>query len=354
MYLRSSKVLILCLCGAVAGCASSRPAPVVERTAPTKQAAAAPARAAAPAAKSAPRTAEGPEFYTVKPGDTLYSIALEHGLDYRELASWNGMDNPGALRVGQQLRVSAPVAGAAAASAGTAAVVAPLKAPAGTVEARPLGTESAAVALPPSSPSASTSAVAAAGSNPSGALVTEPKAVRLPYSEQALAQLAKADAVPAVRVESPRSEPRTDVQRPETRTESRPESADSARTPEDLDWAWPAKGKVIGTFNEGSNKGIAIAGKLGQPVLASAPGRVIFSGTGIRGFGKLVVIKHNNTYLSVYAHNSALVVKEGQTVAKGQKIAEMGNSDADQVKLHFEIRRFGKPIDPLRLLPSPA
>jgi lipoprotein NlpD len=110
----------------------------------------------------------------------------------------------------------------------------------------------------------------------------------------------------------------------------------------------------VATFNDSTSKGIAIAGKLGQPVLASAPGRVIFSGTGIRGFGKLIVIKHNNTYLSVYAHNSELVVKEGQNVTKGQKIAEMGNSDADQVKLHFEIRRFGKPIDPLKLLPSPA
>ena len=351
MSLRSRNALFVFLCGIVAGCASSRPAPVVERTAPQKQAAAAPARAAAPATKSGPRPVEGFEFYTVKPGDTLYSIALEHGLDYRELASWNGLDNPGALRVGQQLRVSAPYAGAAAASAGTAAVVAPLNTPAGTIEAKPLGSGPAAAALPP--PTASASAAAAAGPNPSGALVTEPKAVRMPYSDQALAQLSKPDA-PPVRVESARSDPRADVQRPETRAETKPESSDSARAPEDLDWAWPAKGKVIGTFSEGSNKGIAIAGRMGQPVLASAPGRVIFSGTGIRGFGKLVVIKHNNTYLSVYAHNSELVVKEGQTVAKGQKIAEMGNSDADQVKLHFEIRRFGKPVDPLRLLPSPA
>ena len=115
---------------------------------------------------------------------------------------------------------------------------------------------------------------------------------------------------------------------------------------------WPTSGKVVGTFNDATSKGIAIAGKLGQPVLASAPGRVIFSGTGIRGFGKLIVIKHNNTYLSVYAHNSELMVKEGQTVSKGQKIAEMGNTDADQVKLHFEIRRFGKPVDPMKLLPG--
>ena len=163
----------------------------------------------------------------------------------------------------------------------------------------------------------------------------------MPYSEQALAQLSRPEAAaPAA--------PRTDA----ARADPKPDSGSEARGPEDVDWSWPVKGKIVGTFNDATSKGIAIAGKLGTPVLASAPGRVIFSGTGIRGFGKLVVIKHNNTYLSVYAHNSELNVKEGQTVTKGQKIAEMGNSDADQVKLHFEIRRFGKPVDPMKLLPA--
>jgi lipoprotein NlpD len=125
-----------------------------------------------------------------------------------------------------------------------------------------------------------------------------------------------------------------------------------AESSEGVSWSWPASGKIISTFNDSANlKGIAIAGKRGQPVLASAPGRVIFSGTGIRGFGKLIVIKHNDTFLSVYAHNNELLVKEGQNVAKGQKIAEMGSTDTDQVKLHFEIRRFGKPVDPVKLLP---
>ncbi|MGZ5169844.1 MAG: peptidoglycan DD-metalloendopeptidase family protein, partial [Burkholderiales bacterium] len=98
--------------------------------------------------------------------------------------------------------------------------------------------------------------------------------------------------------------------------------------------------------------GVDIAGKRGQPVLASAAGRVIFSGTGVRGMGKFVVIKHSEAFISVYAHNDELLVKYGQTVARGQKIAEMGNSDADQVKLHFEIRRLGSPVDPLKLLPE--
>ncbi len=134
---------------------------------------------------------------------------------------------------------------------------------------------------------------------------------------------------------------------------SRPESArvpeiDDAR----LDWAWPTSGKVIAGFSEGSNlKGIDIAGKAGQPVLASAAGRVVYAGAGLRGYGKLVIVKHNNTYLSAYAHNREILVKEGQQVSKGQKIGEMGDTDADQVKLHFEIRRLGKPIDPAKFLP---
>ena len=195
-------------------------------------------------------------------------------------------------------------------------MTAPLKSPGGAVEARPLGS-----GPPP------------AAVLPGERLVTEPKGVRLPYSDQALAQLSQS-------AQSPRMEPKTEV-RPDT----------APRGPDDLDWSWPTSGKVIGNFNDSTSKGISIAGRLGQPVVASAPGRVIFSGTGIRGFGKLIVIKHNNTYLSVYAHNNQLLVKEGQNVTKGQRIAEMGNTDAEQVKLHFEIRRLGKPVDPLKLLP---
>ena len=119
-----------------------------------------------------------------------------------------------------------------------------------------------------------------------------------------------------------------------------------------LDWAWPAKGKIIAGFSETANlKGIDIAGTAGEAVHASAPGRVVYAGTGLRGYGKLIIIKHNATYLSAYAHNREILVKEGQQVTRGQKIAEMGNTDADQVKLHFEIRRLGKPMDPTKYLP---
>ena len=121
---------------------------------------------------------------------------------------------------------------------------------------------------------------------------------------------------------------------------------------EDVGWIWPAQGTLVASFDEAKNKGLDISGKSGDPVVASADGRVVYSGAGLRGYGNLIILKHNNTFLTAYAHNKALLVKEDQTVKKGQKIAEMGNSDADKVKLHFEIRRQGKPVDPAKYLPA--
>ena len=280
----------------LSGCMTGRPAPVTERLPPqTKAPPAKPSKAPAP---DQPR----PAFYTVKTGDTLYSIALEFGLDYRELAAWNNIE-PSRIRIGQQLRLTPP----------GGVVASPLRTPSGTVEAKPLGTGPGAAA---------------------GARV-EPRGVRVPYSDQTYAQMSGAKPDPAA------------VAKPPTQAEPKPfpPSADA------VDWIWPVTGKIVSPFNDASNKGIGIAGKMGQPVVAAGPGRVIFSGTGIRGLGKLIVIKHNEKFLSVYAHNRELLVKEGQTVTRGQKIAEMGNTDSDQVKLHFEIRRLGKPVDPAELLP---
>lgn len=120
---------------------------------------------------------------------------------------------------------------------------------------------------------------------------------------------------------------------------------------DDVNWAWPAGGPVIAPFDEGKVKGLVIGGKAGDPVLAAADGRVVYAGSGLRGYGNLIILKHNNTYLTAYAHNQTLLVKEDQAVRRGQKIAEMGSTDADGVKLHFEIRKQGKPIDPAKLLP---
>ena len=121
---------------------------------------------------------------------------------------------------------------------------------------------------------------------------------------------------------------------------------------EDVGWIWPAQGTLVAGFDEAKNKGLDISGKSGDPVVASADGRVVYSGAGLRGYGNLIILKHNNTFLTAYAHNKLLLVKEDQTVKRGQKIAEMGNSDADKVKLHFEIRRQGKPVDPAKYLPA--
>lgn len=134
---------------------------------------------------------------------------------------------------------------------------------------------------------------------------------------------------------------------PQTQTQAQP----AAGGDEDLAWIWPVPGTPIAGFDEVKNKGIDIAGRAGEPVLASADGRVVYAGSGLRGYGNLIILKHNNTFLTAYAHNQTLLVKEDQAVRRGQKIAEMGNSDADRVKLHFEIRRQGKPVDPLKYLP---
>jgi lipoprotein NlpD len=127
----------------------------------------------------------------------------------------------------------------------------------------------------------------------------------------------------------------------------------SAVNPDDaLVFAWPHPGNLLASFDESKNKGLDLGGNAGDPVLASADGKVVYAGSGLRGYGNLVILKHNNTYLTAYAHNQSLLVKEDQTVSKGQRIAEMGNSDSDRVKLHFEIRKMGKPVDPAKFLPA--
>jgi lipoprotein NlpD len=132
-----------------------------------------------------------------------------------------------------------------------------------------------------------------------------------------------------------------------------PATASPARDgEEEINWAWPAAGPVAAGFDEVKSKGLAITGKAGDPVLAAADGRVVYAGSGLRGYGNLIIVKHNATFLTAYAHNQALLVKEDQAVRRGQKIAEMGASDSDRVQLHFEIRRQGKPVDPAKLLPS--
>ena len=299
-------VIVLALL--IAGCAARRPAPVFERMPPT----ALPVEAAPPELP-----VEKPiPTHVVKRGETLVSIALQYGLDYRELAAWNGIANANLISVGQVLSLAAP-AGMAASGA---PVTTPLVQPGPPIEARPLA----------NTPSAK----------------VEPRGQKLPFSEKALAQLGAAESggPPLAGLPPPPSAETPAAPAPEP---EKPAGTDA----EDVDWMWPTKGKVLAGFTEAS-KGMDIAGRKGAPVLAAANGRVVYAGVGLRGYGKLVIIKHNNTWLSAYAHNDNLLVKEQQDVRKGQKIAEMGSSDADQVKLHFEVRRQGKPVDPAKILPS--
>lgn len=317
MMLSRSTLSSLFIVLTLAACATKTPVPVTERS--RSGAVAAPAETAAP-----PRVAR-PGHYIVKPGDTLIRIALDHGQNYRDIAAWNGLDNPNLIEVGQELRVVRPEAPA------VSRPVAP-----STAETRPV--------VPAAVPAV-----------PADGVRREPKGGKLPYSEQAWAQAQKPDAPLAVAKVEPKLEPRPEVKpeaKPEAKPEPKPEpKQEPAGNGDKIDWAWPASGKVIAAFNETSSKGVDLAGKPGDPVLAAAGGRVVYAGTGLRGYGKLVIVKHDNSFLSAYAHNQSLLVKEGQAVSKGQKIAELGDTDSDRPKLHFEIRRQGKPVDPSKYLP---
>ena len=329
------RAAIVVAIAAIAGCASNRRAPVEDR-ATTPPPAGAPV-AAAPGTPGAPSAGEAaPPTYTVKRGDTLYQIALDAGLDYRELAAWNNIDNVNLIRVGQVLRLTAP---GDTTVASTGVTTAPLRSPGAVVESKP-------GAAPP--PSAAPSATVARNTEN---YKSQPKAFKEPYSEQALRDAARVAAPPEnVAMAAPAPAPAT-ATKSDAPAAPRTGSNDGDDE-EKLDWVWPAKGKVVTNFSETANlKGIDIAGAAGQPVLASAGGTVVYAGTGLRGYGKLIIVKHNQTYLSAYAHNRDILVKEGEKVTKGQKIAEMGNTDASEVKLHFEIRRKGKPMDPARYLP---
>ncbi|MEO6919774.1 MAG: peptidoglycan DD-metalloendopeptidase family protein [Collimonas sp.] len=314
--------------GTLAACTTPRtPAPVVERRSGGSVA------TTGAATPDTPRAADGRGSYTVKQGDTLYRIALEFGQSYRDIVAWNKLDNANDIKVGQVLRVQPPDSGSGTAGGAQIGSVAT----GSGVEVRSLG----------SSPSAASSG-SGNGVNKSG-----PRGDKRPYSDAALAELQKPDAasfsdVPRAASVPAIVAPAAAVAAAGTAT---PPAAASSGDEDKVDWMWPAEGKQVGAFDQGK-KGIDIAGKSGQAVVAAAGGKVMYAGSGIRGYGNLVIIKHTNNLLSAYAHNKTILVKEGQTVSKGQKIAEMGNSDSDVVKLHFEIRQQGKPVDPSKFLPN--
>ncbi len=316
------------------GCASgTHRAPVEERSSATRPSAPTPAPAASASATSVsadtppPKPLPGaenagkPGYYTVKPGDTLIRIGLENGQNWRDVARWSGLDNPNIIEVGQVLRVVPPAADA------NGVVVRPVT-PAGRTDGRALearAPDGKPVGVAPGAPApvGTTAAAGAAATTGAPATIATPPTAGAVTVNPAAAAAASTSPVPAVR------------------------EAD-----DDVNWAWPAAGTVVNAFDDNKSKGLAIAGKPGDPVTAAADGRVVYAGSGLRGYGNLVIVKHNATYLTAYAHNQALLVKEDQVVRRGQKIAEMGSSDAERVQLHFEIRRLGKPVDPARLLPA--
>ncbi|MDG1583014.1 peptidoglycan DD-metalloendopeptidase family protein [Pseudomonas sp. GOM6] len=228
--------------------------------------------------------------YRVQRGDTLYSIAFRFGWDWKALAARNNISAPYVIRPGQAIHFG----------------------------------------MPPSSASAA----------------VQPTRPATPVTAPVVSSRPPVQSVPATKPATVSKAPVV------SSTPPAPGKVESV-TRSSKGWAWPSSGVLIGKFssNGSLNKGIDIAGNLGQPVLAASDGTVVYAGSGLRGYGELVIIKHSDTYVSAYGHNRRLLVREGQQVKVGQHIAEMGSTGTDRVKLHFEIRRQGKPVDPLQYLP---
>lgn len=272
----------------LAGCAAKSPAPVRHATTPPVEV----AQSGTAVAVSGMGTVRE---HLVQPGDTLMGIGRLYGRSVQDLIAWNGLLNPNQLSPNQRLLVAPP--------GGPAGAPVAIARPVQVIPVLPQG--EVAQVTP---------------------LRQEPRGGTQPYSDQALASV-----------------------RPDLTSPLAPPSVPAAST--DTGWAWPTRGALLAGFNEATNKGIDIAGNPGDPVLASAGGKVVYSGSGLRGYGKLVIIKHDESYLTAYAHNQELLVKEGDAVSRGQKIAELGSTDADRPKLHFEIRKQGRPVDPMGYLP---
>jgi len=282
--LRFTALLTLFFISGCVGFGRSVPAPVEERNmGKPKSTSSAPVPKNTPTAVSPSEPAKAataaetskPGYYTVKPGDTLIRIGLDHGQNWRDIIRWNNIENPNIIEVGQVLKITPPAAD--------------------------------------------------------------------PSQEVAIAKPVQLGTVTNT-AEEKKNTPA--VEQPSANS-MRNEGSD-----ESFQLIWPAQGPVSSSFDDSKNKGIDISGKTGDPVFAAADGKVVYSGAGLRGYGNLIIVKHSNTFLTAYAHNQTLLVREDQSVKKGQKIAEMGNSDSEQVKLHFELRRMGKPVDPVKFLPQ--
>ena len=258
----------------------------------------------APVTKSVGSGDGVPSIHTVRRGETLYVIAWRYGLDYRDIAGSNRIQEPYRIYPGQELRIEPKAADVSLADAPP------------TDDSRP---KVSVRALPPSAPS---------------------KTSR-PQPSRRVAKGASKPAPDRPPVTSKSPGP----------SQSMPKTKTASANGRPITWRWPVTGKIVGAFRKGGRKGINIGGRRGQSIVAASNGRVVYAGGGLIGYGKLIIVKHNKRFLSAYAHNSQVFVKEGDAVTGGQRIAEMGSTGSDKVKLHFEIRRDGKPVNPLRYLP---
>ena len=304
LFTITKRLALLGLAGLLAvsaGCTGTTRRPVVD------------SRPATSRAKAPPVVRQGEHI--VQPGETLYAISRRYGVPVASLIAWNNLTRPGQLEVGQTLKVTP--AGVAQGSPEAFPI-----APGGDVASPTPGT-----ALPPE-------------------VKTEPRGGKEAYSDEAWARALGQQPAAQNNVDTPPSTPSASI----PPVPPVPATASTASG----DWIWPVRGNLVGRFGEGDkrNMGIDIAGTPGTPILAAAGGKVVYAGSGLRGLGKLVIIKHSDDYLTAYAHNRVILVKEADTVARGQKIAELGDTDTDQPKLHFELRKQGQPVDPLKYLPA--
>ncbi len=230
-----------------------------------------------------------PDEHIVESGDTLYSIAWQNDLDYRELAAWNGIKPPYVIRPGQVIRLEPP----------DDFVYTPdskqREEPASAVKTTPLGSDTNVTVTPDQPPQKA---------------------------------------------------------QPSSPSTSTPVAGATRPAPTSFNWRWPADGEVVAADSASGNPGIEIAGNLGQPIRAAAGGRVVYSGSGLRGYGQLVIVKHDNNYLSAYGYNRRLLVRQGDEVHIGQPIAEMGEGPQRRPVLRFEIRQNGKSLNPVQILPA--
>ncbi|KFN50306.1 peptidoglycan DD-metalloendopeptidase family protein [Arenimonas composti] len=310
----------------LAGCGHSR---VVQRE---------PGARPASSARPAP-VRDGADSYTVQRGDTLYGIAFRHGLDYRDVAGWNRIAAPYTIYPGQRLRLRPE--GAVASRPPAATPASPT--PASPTPASPTPANTGVTGMPPPR-SSSPGFVDATPPGPAAAAPTPPDTVAPP---------ATAGTPPPANAGSPPPRPTVPTVSPATPAPATPVPVNPGAVSAS-GWSWPTEGQLIGRFvaDDPKRQGLDIAGTAGQPVRAAADGVVVYSGAGLVGYGELIIVKHSDDWLSAYAHNRVRLVAEGASVRRGQQIAELGRSGTSRDMLHFEVRRAGKPVDPLTVLPA--